>query len=909
MTYDPSLCYQCFQGRPPEPGPCPHCGFDPAAWQGKYPLALPMGSILAGRYLVGRVLGQGGFGITYVAKDLVTDERVAIKEYMPEGIALRAPGVTQVTALSHQQEESYRYGMTKFLEEARTLAAFQSDPHIVAVKSYFEENGTAYFAMEYLDGGSLKDYLQQKGGRIDCEQAMHIMEPILCALEAVHKVNIVHRDVSPDNIYLCSDGAVKLIDFGAARGVMGERSRSMSVILKQGYAPIEQYLRRGKIGPWTDIYAVAATLYRCITGILPPDAPSRMENDELVPPTALVGGLTPDFEDALLKGLACRAEDRWQSVGDFRAALRGENPNPGPTPNPGPNPNPGPTPNPGPNPNPGPTPNPGPVPNPGPTPQPRRKLLAWVPPWLRYGVLTIVVLIGVGCTALVGYALFSMDDGNSSSVSGDSGGSGGSGGGGGGSTEGGFSPSDLLERGVENGQSADLEAQAGNSNGNLSNQGTIAADGSGVNKGFRHWFINHYKGKLYYFDYDDKVVCQQADGSSERTILYELDKVDYIQVNEYGLFIALENEDGYSVLYHAPWQIDGETFEPDTRILTAARNFSIAIQDGVVYYESTEQTLRAYDLNTKTETTLLENFDTLGVLLHDGVIYYIADGETAYNTVYAYDLATGENQSRLYARNNIQFWSINAYGNQLYFVSHATDENGNTGDFELYSYDLDTGDVNALYRPPLGQDDSWQRIERLCVIDNDGAPLLHFRTWDTVAEDNVYYTLDPRSREAVEVDGSESSLLRAPLTASEGSADAGLNTVMRTRFFDFCINEAEILDSYNGYTPADGNKLLAVTLAISTFRTDEIPMYDSDFELYWEEGEDLNSAHPVTDNDVEVEGVLPAQYDLTAGDMRRGILLYEVPASAESFTLAYEENYTNAEGEDQVGDTFYVTIT
>ena len=260
MTYDPSLCYHCFQGRPPEPGPCPHCGFDPAAWQGKYPLALPMGSILAGRYLVGRVLGQGGFGITYAAKDLVTGERVAIKEYMPEGIALRAPGVTQVTALSHQQEESYRYGMTKFLEEARTLAAFQNDPHIVAVKSYFEENGTAYFAMEYLDGGSLKDYLQQKGGRIDCEQAMHIMEPILRALEAVHKVNIVHRDVSPDNIYLCSDGAVKLIDFGAARGVMGERSRSMSVILKQGYAPIEQYLRRGKIGPWTDIYAVAATL-------------------------------------------------------------------------------------------------------------------------------------------------------------------------------------------------------------------------------------------------------------------------------------------------------------------------------------------------------------------------------------------------------------------------------------------------------------------------------------------------------------------------------------------------------------------------------------------------------------------------------------------------------------------------
>lgn len=297
------------------------------------------------------------------------------------------------------------------------------------------------------------------------------------------------------------------------------------------------------------------------------------------------------------------------------------------------------------------------------------------------------------------------------------------------------------------------------------------------------------------------------------------------------------------------------------------------------------------------------------VLLHNGVLYYIADGETEYNTIYTYDLATGENQSRLYARNNVQFRSMNAYGNQLYFISQALDENGNAADFEIYSYDLDTGDVNALYTPPLGQDDSWQRVERLCVIDNDGAPLLHFRTWDTVAEDNVYYTLDPRSRETVEVDGSESSLLRAPLTASEGSADAGLNTVMRTRFFDFCINEAEVLDSYNGYTPADGNKLLAVTLAVSTFRTDEIPMYDSDFPLYWVVGEEQANGYPVTNNDVEVEGVLPAQYDLTAGDMRRGILLYEVPADAELFLLTYEENYSNAEGEDLTGDSFYVSIT
>ena len=159
MSYQPTLCYQCFGQRPEGPGPCPHCGWDPAAGREKYPLALPCGSILAGRYLVGRALGQGGFGITYVARDLTAGRLVAIKEYLPEGIALRTPGQTQVCALTRAQNENYQYGRSRFLEEARTLAKFNGHPGIVGVLTYFEVYGTAYFAMDYLEGCSLKEYL------------------------------------------------------------------------------------------------------------------------------------------------------------------------------------------------------------------------------------------------------------------------------------------------------------------------------------------------------------------------------------------------------------------------------------------------------------------------------------------------------------------------------------------------------------------------------------------------------------------------------------------------------------------------------------------------------------------------------------------------------------------------------
>lgn len=248
---DQILCYNCFQNRPAESGACPHCGFDPAAAR-HYPLALPCGSILAGQYLVGRALGQGGFGITYAARDLKAQTSVAIKEYFPEGLAVRTAGTTRVLSGGPQQEESFAYGKGKFLEEARTLARFNEHPGIVSVRSYFEENGTGYFAMERLDGVSLLQYLRDAGGRLPWEAACDLLLPVFDALDTVHAAGIIHRDISPDNIFICREGSVKLLDFGAARYVFGEKSQSLSVILKHGYAPVEQYSRRGRQGPWTD---------------------------------------------------------------------------------------------------------------------------------------------------------------------------------------------------------------------------------------------------------------------------------------------------------------------------------------------------------------------------------------------------------------------------------------------------------------------------------------------------------------------------------------------------------------------------------------------------------------------------------------------------------------------------------
>jgi serine/threonine protein kinase len=287
-----------------------------------FPLALPAGTVLAGKYVISEALGQGGFGITYVAEDYRTKEKVAIKEFFPDTMVTRGPNNT-VTVHSGPAGENFVYGKDCFLEEAKTLAEFIGNENIVRVISYFEENGTAYFAMEYIEGASFQDYIKSHGGKVPWEDAKKILIPIIDALAAVHGKGIVHRDVTPDNIYITKEGVVKLLDFGAARYSLGDKSRSLDVVLKHGFAPKEQYTRHGRQGPFTDVYTVGASFYFALTGKKPPDAIDRMEEDDLMPPSNLGVSIPEAAEDAILKALNVQPQDRFQTMTAFKDALLG----------------------------------------------------------------------------------------------------------------------------------------------------------------------------------------------------------------------------------------------------------------------------------------------------------------------------------------------------------------------------------------------------------------------------------------------------------------------------------------------------------------------------------------------------------------------------------------------------------
>ena len=314
------FCGNCFR-EIEETDVCPWCGYDMAAARVRYPLALKPGSILNGRYVVGRPLGQGGFGITYIAEDDRRKVRVAIKEYYPSDLSARAAGTSTIIPFPGEREEFFRFGMQKFREEAQALGAFRDNEHIVRIRNYFEENGTAYFAMEYVEGRPLDAYVKERGGRLAPEEADSLLMPLMEALEQVHAKGIVHRDIAPDNIIVQPDGQAKLIDFGAARYSTGEKSKSLDVVVKNGYAPYEQYLRRSRQGPFTDVYSMAATYYYAITGITPPESVARYQEDLLVPPRNLAVRIGEQAENALLKALEIEAPDRFQTMGEFRRAM------------------------------------------------------------------------------------------------------------------------------------------------------------------------------------------------------------------------------------------------------------------------------------------------------------------------------------------------------------------------------------------------------------------------------------------------------------------------------------------------------------------------------------------------------------------------------------------------------------
>ncbi|HEY7610129.1 MAG TPA: protein kinase, partial [Alphaproteobacteria bacterium] len=232
-------------------------------------------------YRIERVLGAGGFGITYLATEVAISRPVAIKEYLPNGIAARSRNDISVQPLTSADNENYQWGLERFRREAQTLVAFHH-PNIVSVFRYFEANGTAYLVMAYEDGESLAAILDKRKTLPEAELRSWLA-PLLSGLAHVHKAGFLHRDIKPGNIYIRRDGSPVLLDFGAARLAVGGRSQSLTSIVSAGYAPFEQYTTRGNQGPWTDIYAMGGVLYRAITGQRPPDAPDRIRDDPYEP--------------------------------------------------------------------------------------------------------------------------------------------------------------------------------------------------------------------------------------------------------------------------------------------------------------------------------------------------------------------------------------------------------------------------------------------------------------------------------------------------------------------------------------------------------------------------------------------------------------------------------------------------
>ena len=278
-------CMKCMHALAAGETVCPECGRPYGSVKAES-FALKPGTILDGKYLVGEMLGQGGFGITYIGFDLLLEQKIAIKEYFPmsTGMVSREGRSTVVWSDAVMQKSGVEKGFDSFLKEARKMAKLRSIPSVVGVNSVFIQNETAYIVMDFIEGETLLKKLQREGP-MDYSTCISLMTPIMQALAEVHKHGIIHRDISPDNIMVQSDGKLILLDLGAAKDldIQGKDGnvQSSQMVAKHGFSPVEQYGQAGKIGPWTDVYAMAATIYYCCTGVLPPSATDRMIEDTL----------------------------------------------------------------------------------------------------------------------------------------------------------------------------------------------------------------------------------------------------------------------------------------------------------------------------------------------------------------------------------------------------------------------------------------------------------------------------------------------------------------------------------------------------------------------------------------------------------------------------------------------------
>ena len=309
-------CYHCMR---PLNGAtvCPHCGNDNSIITTAASYHLAPGTVLANRYRIGKVLGEGGFGITYIGLDTTLSKRVAVKEFYPSGIVGRTANSSNEVVVVNAKDNFFDKGVDKFLIEAKNVAAFSDEEGIVDVLDYFTENNTAYIVMEYLEGETLKSCLSTRG-KFNAAELITLLMPVMRSLQFIHSKGIIHRDISPDNIMYTTKGKLKLMDFGSARYFTNDR-RTMSIILKKGYAPEEQYRQSSEQGPYTDIYALCATIYTCITGKTPVNSLDRIVKDNLTPPSQLGVEISAACERALMHGLAPLAKNRPQNMGELMA--------------------------------------------------------------------------------------------------------------------------------------------------------------------------------------------------------------------------------------------------------------------------------------------------------------------------------------------------------------------------------------------------------------------------------------------------------------------------------------------------------------------------------------------------------------------------------------------------------------
>ena len=319
---DRKLCMRCMACKADEQEACPVCGFIERDFVPEKH-HLPPRTILKGQYLVGCALGEGGFGITYIGWDLFLHMPVAIKEYFPSGVVIRDQGQHTVNVFAGKDEQSFLLGRDRFFREAQKVARFDNNPGVVSVKNCFLENGTAYIIMEYISGINLGTYAAQRGGKLGFQETLQLLKTPIQTLEELHRYSTYHRDISPENLMLSKTGTVKLIDFGSAMESDSEK-KTRVLMVRSGYSPVEMYSSTGKDGPYSDVYSMAATIYKLITGVTPPAATERLNADSLVRPTMLgVKEISQEQEAALMKGMAVQLNDRYQTMAEFFHDLYG----------------------------------------------------------------------------------------------------------------------------------------------------------------------------------------------------------------------------------------------------------------------------------------------------------------------------------------------------------------------------------------------------------------------------------------------------------------------------------------------------------------------------------------------------------------------------------------------------------